>query len=89
MDRGTGGAGPAAGSGHRKADHDLERQRGALDRRLGANPNIALAENNLGYIFERKGQLEEAFRHYQHALEIRPRYVEAHINLGNVYLRKG
>jgi len=55
---------------------------------LKANPEIALAENNLGYIVQSKGQMDEAFRHYLHAVEIRPRYVEAHINLGNMYMVK-
>jgi protein O-mannosyl-transferase len=55
---------------------------------LKANPEIALAENNLGFIVQSQGQLDEAFRHYQHAVEIRPRYVEAHINLGNMYMVK-
>ena len=61
---------------------------------LKANPNIALAENNLGYIVERNERLDEATRldqamkRYEHAVEIRPRYVEAQINLGNVYMRK-
>ena len=56
---------------------------------LKANPEIALAENNLGYIVEHRGQFDEAFKHYLHAVEIRPRYVEAHINLGNMYMIKG
>ena len=56
---------------------------------LKANPEIALAENNLGYIVQSRGQIDEAFKHYQHAVEIRPRYVEARINLGNMYLLKG
>ncbi len=55
---------------------------------LKANPEIALAENNLGYIVQSKGQMDEAFKHYRHAVEIRPRYVEAHINLGNMYMLK-
>ncbi len=56
---------------------------------LKANPEIALAENNLGYIVQSRGQIDEAFKHYQHAVEIRPRYVESRINLGNMYLLKG
>ncbi len=56
---------------------------------LKVNPEIALAENNLGYIVQSKGQWDEAFRRYQHAVAIRPRYVEAHINLGNAYKHKG
>ncbi len=55
---------------------------------LKSNPEIALAENNLGYIVERRGELDEALKRYTHAVQIRPRYVEAQINLGNVYMRK-
>lgn len=69
---------------------------------LKANPEIALAENNLGYIVQSKGLMEddlkhhdealkyydEAFKRYQHAVEIRPRYVEARVNLGNMCMVK-
>jgi tetratricopeptide (TPR) repeat protein len=55
---------------------------------LEANPNIALAENNLGYIDEHKSLFEKAFKRYEHAVEIRPRYVEARINLGNMYMNQ-
>ena len=55
---------------------------------LKANPEIALAENNLGMNDQSKGQWDAAFKRYQHAVEIRPRYVEAQINLGNVYMVK-
>ena len=56
---------------------------------LRANPEIALAENNLAYIAEHSGRPDEAFKRYKHAVEIRPRYVEAQINLGNIYMHKG
>jgi protein O-mannosyl-transferase len=57
---------------------------------LNANPKIATAENNLGYIFEHdEGNFDEAFKRFKHAVEIRPRYVEARINLGNSYMHKG
>ena len=83
---------------------------------LKANPNIALAENNLGYIVQDKGQKEDllakqaeatglhdealkhhneaarlydqAFQRYEHAVNIRKRYVEARINLGNMYMHR-
>jgi protein O-mannosyl-transferase len=55
---------------------------------LKANPNIALAENNLGYVDQSNGRMDQAFERYKHAVEIRPRYVEAHINLGNMYMVK-
>ena len=55
---------------------------------LRANPDVALAHNNLGYIRESQQKFDEAFEHYRRAVEIRPRYVEGHINLGNIYMRR-
>ena len=33
--------------------------------------------------------MDEAITHYQKALQIKPDYAEAHINLGNALLKKG
>ncbi len=56
---------------------------------LASNPDIAVAHNNLGYIRQEQGRMDEAFEHFCRAVEIRPRYVEGHINLGNVLTFKG
>ncbi|MBI4691105.1 MAG: tetratricopeptide repeat protein [Nitrospirae bacterium] len=54
------------------------------------SPNNAKGHNNLGVaIYLAKGLLDEAIKHYQIALKIKPDYPEAHYNLGNVYRNKG
>lgn len=45
---------------------------------------IAIAHNNLGFIFQRKTSLHEALAHYRLASELNPKYCEAHYNLGHV-----
>ena len=56
---------------------------------LARNPNCFLARNNLGNIFFRNDQMNEAIEQYQKALETWPRYVLALNNLGNAFLRIG
>ena len=41
-----------------------------------------VAHNNLGFLFLRRGQLDEAISHFQAALNIRSRNSETHYNLG-------
>jgi tetratricopeptide (TPR) repeat protein len=83
---------------------------------IAANPETAIAHNNLGYVFQSKAnenlaqsrllqlqgknaaaeslgrqshdEMDKAFFHYQRAAEIRPRYVEAQVNLGTMYLNQ-
>ncbi|MCA9077394.1 MAG: tetratricopeptide repeat protein [Planctomycetaceae bacterium] len=38
-----------------------------------------------GYDFERNGQLKQAIKSYQKAIEIKPDYAQAHYNLGHVH----
>jgi len=42
----------------------------------------AEAHNNLGYIFRRAGQTQEATEQYEQALRLKPDYSDAHNNLG-------
>jgi Flp pilus assembly protein TadD len=49
---------------------------------LAKDPNSFLANNNLGVILVRKGQLEEAFAHFQKALQSHPDNPDALNNLG-------
>ncbi|MBV8274142.1 MAG: tetratricopeptide repeat protein [Verrucomicrobia bacterium] len=56
---------------------------------LTDNPNCWAGHNNLGLVFFRRGQAEEAIKHFQKALEINPNYAEAHSNLGAALGRKG
>jgi protein O-mannosyl-transferase len=56
---------------------------------LAKNPACPMAHNNLGYALGKKGQTDEAIRHYQEALRLEPGYAEAHNNLGNALAMKG
>jgi len=47
------------------------------------------AHNNLGNVFSEEGQHQQAIRHFEAALEIRPDYPKAHNNLANAYLELG
>ena len=49
---------------------------------LAKNPNCWSAYNDLGTVFLRKGQVDQAMILHQKALEINPTYAEAHLNLG-------
>ena len=43
-------------------------------------------QNYLGYAYRHAGQLDLAFRHYQHALQLNPRHRGAHEYVGEAYL---
>jgi tetratricopeptide (TPR) repeat protein len=49
------------------------------------DPHAWALQNNLGIMLKRQGQFPEAVACYQQALRDNPGYVEAHINLGNVF----
>jgi protein O-mannosyl-transferase len=44
---------------------------------------------NLGIVYSRRGQLDEAIREYREALRLNPFYALAHYNLGNALFQKG
>jgi protein O-mannosyl-transferase len=44
---------------------------------------------NLGTVFGRRGQIDEAIHEYREALRLNPSYALAHYNLGNALLQKG
>jgi len=48
-----------------------------------------MAHNNLGNALYRKGRIDEAIRHYQEAIRLKPDYADAHNNLGVVLYKKG
>ncbi|MGK7954415.1 MAG: tetratricopeptide repeat protein, partial [Crocosphaera sp.] len=56
---------------------------------MRAEARHADAYNSLGFIYSRQGQLEEAIRYYEGALQIRPNYAQAHLNLGMTLLQQG
>jgi len=54
------------------------------------NPNCWLAHNNLGTtLLKKQGNWGEAFKHYERALQLKPDYPEAHVNLGVVLANQG
>jgi tetratricopeptide (TPR) repeat protein len=56
---------------------------------LAKNPGSWTAHNNLGNVFIKRGQVDDAMVHYQKALEVNPNYAEALNNLGLALFRKG
>ena len=56
---------------------------------LAKNPNCWVGHNNLGVVFLKRGQIDEAVEEFQKALEINPNYKEAHSNLGIALVQKG
>jgi tetratricopeptide (TPR) repeat protein len=54
------------------------------------NPDCWMAHNNLGLdLLDSEGRVDEAISHFQKALQIKPDYMEAQVNLGNALLQKG
>ena len=53
------------------------------------NPGCWMAHNNLGDVFDRKGQTDEAIHQFQEAIRLKPDYAEAHKNFGNALLKQG
>ena len=56
---------------------------------LAKNPNAALAEINLAYLFYQRGHAKEAAVHFNRALELEPASVDAHSNLGAALITLG
>jgi protein O-mannosyl-transferase len=49
---------------------------------LAVTSDNDVAHNNLGFLFSRRGELDEAISHFERALNIRSRNAQAHYNLG-------
>jgi tetratricopeptide (TPR) repeat protein len=56
---------------------------------LTKNPQCWMAQNNLGMALARTGRWQEASRHFEEALQIKPNYAEGHNNLGDTLIRQG
>jgi tetratricopeptide (TPR) repeat protein len=56
---------------------------------LRLKPDVAGAHNNLGFVYESKGQFDMAIAEYQTALRLKPYNAMTHYNLAVVYLKKG
>lgn len=55
---------------------------------LAIRPKYTYADvhNNIGYIYERLGDIKQAKRYYKRAISLNPRFGKAYYNLGNVLL---
>ncbi|HEY3447062.1 MAG TPA: social motility TPR repeat lipoprotein Tgl [Myxococcales bacterium] len=54
---------------------------------VATDPDLDLAHNALAFLYHLSyGERERAIEHYQRALAINPKFSEAMVNLGNVYL---
>jgi Flp pilus assembly protein TadD len=60
-----------------------------LQSYLGRARDDAYAENWLAYSYRKTGQLDQAFLHYDRALQIDPKHRGAHEYLGEAYLMTG
>jgi len=56
---------------------------------LAQNPACWMAHNNLGIVLNDQGRLDEAIRHYQEVIRLKPDYAEAHNNLGFALAKRG
>lgn len=60
-----------------------------LEKVVAAKPNSADAFNYLGYSHRKVGQIDEALKYYNRALELQPRHLGANEYLGELYLELG
>lgn len=56
---------------------------------LRINPGSVNAHFDMGSALVRRGEFDEAIKHYTEVLRIRPDYAAAHNNLGNAFLKSG
>jgi tetratricopeptide (TPR) repeat protein len=68
---------------------DLASERRELEKSVELDPNVAVAQNQLGLLALRRGQQEEAERRFTKALTIDPKFAEAQSNLGVLYSQQG
>ena len=58
-------------------------------RAIALNPNLTEVYNNLGLIYEQKGDYQKAIENFDRAIHLNPNYAEAYSNLGLVYKQQG
>ncbi len=64
------------------SDTDLADAVSHLRESLRINPSDAEAHNNMGGVYQRRGQYEDAIREHEEALRLNPQLVEAQYNIG-------
>jgi tetratricopeptide (TPR) repeat protein len=60
---------------------DLPAERTALEKAIQINPNLAVAQNQLGFLDSKSGDSAEAERHFREAVRAAPQFTEAWVNL--------
>ncbi len=60
-----------------------------FEHTLEVTENNYLVHNNLGNIYFRQGQIDQAVNHYAESLRINPSFILAHNNMGAAMLRAG
>jgi len=68
---------------------DYPEARAFLEKAIREDDQKPLYHYNLALACEKIGDSSEAIRAYKHALRLKPNYVEAQSNLGNVYREQG
>ena len=68
---------------------DWETAISKLEEVLRSTPNSAKAHFLLGNVYAQQDQFTKAEEHFNKALELDPKYVDARSNLGVVYYRQG
>ena len=61
--------------------HDVAGERAALERAIQLNPNLAEAQNQMGYLSVRDGETAQAESYFRAAVQASPSYVAAWVNL--------
>jgi len=60
---------------------DLEGERAALEKAIQINPDLAVAQNQLGFLDSQSGNRVSAEKHFREAVRAAPRFTEAWVNL--------
>jgi Flp pilus assembly protein TadD, contains TPR repeats len=56
---------------------------------LGKNPRCWMADYNLAIALKEQGEIDDAIRHYRHAIATRADYADAHFNLARILVEQG
>lgn len=60
---------------------DTPGERAALEKAIEINPNLAVAQNQLGFLDSKSGDSAEAEKHFREAVRAAPEFTEAWVNL--------
>ena len=60
---------------------DLTGERLALEKAIQINPDLAVAQNQLGFLDSQSGNRISAEKHFREAVRAAPRFTEAWVNL--------